>query len=209
MFPGTLPDNTQHSLALLGKSKILDQAYLAGESSLALQLGHRRSIDFDFFSKAEFNVDEIKKQLNKIGSHEVDNESPKTMVGKFNEIKFSYFYYPYPLIKPTKKFLNINLASLEDIAGMKLVAITDRGTRKDFIDLYFLAKKCFPFEKMFGFYDKKYQKLSSNLFTLIKSLQFYYDADNKEMPEMIEKVEWEEVKKFMQKEVVRLANKYI
>jgi len=209
MFPRTLSDDSQNSLALLGKSKILDKAYLAGGSSLALQLGHRRSIDFDFFSEEEFNVTRIKKQLSEIGNYKEETETPKTMVGQFNNIKFSYFHYPYSLIKPTLKFLNINLASIEDIAAMKLVAITDRGTKKDFIDLYFLAKKKFPFEEMFKFYDKKYHILSSNLFTLIKSLQFYYDADNKAMPEMIAKVDWNEVKKFLQKEVVRLANKYI
>ena len=209
MFPGTLPDDTQNSLAILGKSKILDSAYLAGGSSLALQLGHRRSLDFDFFSKKEFDVKEIKKKLNKVGKYEKETETPKTMVGKFNNIKFSYFYYPYPLIKTTTKFLDINLASKEDIAAMKLVAITDRGTKKDFIDLYFLANRCFSFEEMFEFYNEKYKLLSSNLFTLIKSLQFYYDADNKEMPEMIEKVDWEKVKEFFRRETVRIAKKHI
>ena len=209
MFPGTLPDDTQNSLAILGKSKILDSAYLAGGSSLDLQLGHRRSLDFDFFSKKEFDVKEIKKKLNKVGKYEKETETPKTMVGKFNNIKFSYFYYPYPLIKTTTKFLDINLASKEDIAAMKLVAITDRGTKKDFIDLYFLANRCFSFEEMFEFYNEKYKLLSSNLFTLIKSLQFYYDADNKEMPEMIEKVNWEKVKEFFRRETVRIAKKHI
>ena len=92
---------------------------------------------------------------------------------------------------------------------MKLVAITDRGTKKDFIDLYFLANRCFSFEEMFEFYNEKYKLLSSNLFTLIKSLQFYYDADNKEMPEMIEKVDWEKVKEFFRRETVRIAKKHI
>jgi len=209
MFPGTLSDDSKNSLALLGKSKIFNKAYLAGGSSLALQLGHRRSIDFDFFSEEEFDPSQIKKQLRKIGNYKEETEGPKTMVGLFNNIKFSYFNYPYALIKPPLKFLNVNLASKEDIAAMKLVAITGRGTKKDFIDLYFLANKCFTFEKMFEFYDKKYHILSSNLFTLIKSLQFYFDADNKEMPEMVEKIDWETVKKYFQKEVVRLANKYI
>lgn len=209
MFPRTLLQHAHDTLALLGRQSFLKPAYLAGGSALALQLGHRRSEDFDFFSGQEFLTSEIKAELNKIGSYIKDNETPKTMVGKFNDVKFSYFYYPYKLIDDTVEYFGIKLASPKEIAAMKLVAITDRGTKKDYIDLYFLAHRKFRLEKMLEFYDQKYQILESNRLTLLKALQFFEDADRSEMPEMIEKVDWEEVKKFFQKEVVRLANKFI
>jgi len=186
-----------------------NKTYLAGGSSLALELGHRRSIDFDFFTNIQFETKEVKTKLKSVGSYQGEQETPKTMVGKFNEVKFSLFYYPYSLIYETTNFVGIQLASKEDIAAMKLVAVTDRGTKKDYIDIYFLATKCFPIDKMFGFYDNKYHNFESNKLTLLKALQYFDDADNSEMPEMIEKVDWEKIKDFFRKEVVRIAKKYI
>lgn len=209
MFPRTLPDNAQDSLALLGRQDFFKTTYLAGGSSLALQLGHRRSIDFDFFTDKTFELVEVKNILNSIGKYTGQHEAPRTMVGKFNEAKFSLFYYPYKLIDKTIDFQEINLANIKDIAAMKLVAITDRGTKKDYIDIYFLAKKCFSIEKMFKFYDKKYHNFEINKVTLLKALQYFDDADSSEMPEMIEKVDWGEIKRFFEKETVRIAEKYL
>ena len=209
MFPGTLSNHAHDTLALLGKQNLLKTAYLAGGSSLALQLGHRSSIDFDFFSENDFSSKNVNKQLKKIGSYTVENETPKTMVGKFNEVKFSLFYYPYHLIGLKKPYEGVFLASPEDIAAMKLVAITDRGTKKDYIDLYFLANKRCNFDEMFKFYEKKYHLLKSNLVTLIKSLSYFVDADGSEMPEMITKISWNEVREFFKKETTRLGNKYL
>lgn len=209
MFPTTLSVDAQNTLALLGKSDFLKATYLAGGSCLALQLGHRKSIDFDFFTNKTFELVEIKTSLAKIGSYEGEYETPRTLVGKFNQVKFSLFYYPYELIDETIVYLGIQLASCKDIAAMKLVAITDRGTKKDYVDLYFLAKKCFSIEEMFGFYDKKYHNFEINKMTLLKSLQYFEDADESEIPEMVEKIDWEEVKKFFRKETSRLAIKYL
>lgn len=209
MFPGTLSLHAQKTLALLGKQDFLKSAYLAGGSSLALQLGHRRSIDFDFFTNKEFESINIKKKLQLIGEYKVKNETPKTMVGEFNKVKFSLFYYPYQLVDKPNMFVGINLSNVKDIAAMKLAAITDRGTKKDYIDLYFLAKNKFPFEKMFSFYDKKYKIFESNKLTLLKALQYFEDANGSDMPEMVEKIDWEEVKEFFRREVVKLADKYL
>ena len=81
MFPGTLSDNAKDTLALLGKQDFLKEAYLAGGSALALQLGHRKSIDFDFFSEKEFNAINVKRQLKKIGTYKIENETPKARMG--------------------------------------------------------------------------------------------------------------------------------
>lgn len=209
MFPRTLSHIAQDTLALLGRSNILDESYLAGGSALALQFEHRRSIDFDFFSDKEIDTEKIKSKLQKIGTYVGEQQTPKTMVGVFNKVKFSHFYYPYKLIAATKKFSNIQIASFNDIAAMKLVAITDRGTKKDYIDLYFLVNKGLTFEAMFKLYDQKYKLLKTNLFTLIKSISYFDAAEGTEMPDMIVKTSWTEVKKFFQKEVIKLAKKYL
>jgi len=105
--------------------------------------------------------------------------------------------------------LGIELASLKDIAAMKLAAIMDRGTKRDFIDLYFLVKNNISLDEMFVFYDKKFNTLESNLYSLLKSLTYFDDAENSEMPKMLKKASWEEVKNFFKKEVVRVAKKWI
>ena len=83
-----------------------------------------------------------------------------------------------------------HLCDMEDIAAMKLVAITDRGTKKDYVDLYFLSRQ-YSFEKMFEFYDKKYHLIDSNRIIILKSMGYFIDADESEMPIMINKVDYE------------------
>ena len=208
MFTRTLSDNAAKALAALGKSKICRSAYLAGGTALALHLGHRVSIDLDFFNEVDFDSREIVTRLKTLGVYESQQQTEKTINGIFNSVKFSYFYYPYKLISPTIEFKEIALASTEDIAAMKLVAITDRGTKKDYIDLYFLAKK-YSFEEMFEFYEKKYHLLDQNRMTILKSLNYFFDADESEMPVMIEKIQWEDVKSYFKKIVPPLAKKIL
>jgi len=106
-------------------------------------------------------------------------------------------------------FLGVLIADPKDIAAMKLAAIMDWGTKKDFIDLFFLIKKGVSIEESFAYYDKKYKVLANNVYSLVTSLSYFLDAEKTDMPEMIEKVDWEKIKEFFRKEVVRIAKKYI
>ena len=207
MFTRTLSDNTAAALATLGTSNICNGAYLAGGTALALHLGHRISVDLDFFNPLHFDSHEIVTKLKTLGEYESDQQTEKTINGVFNSVKFSYFYYSSKLVAETVDFEGIKLASLEDIAAMKLVAITGRGTKKDYVDLYFLSNR-YTFEEMFGFYDKKYGVLDANMMTLIKSLSYFFDADESEMPVMIKETLWDDVKKFFVQEVKTLSKKY-
>ncbi|MEK7597298.1 MAG: nucleotidyl transferase AbiEii/AbiGii toxin family protein [Patescibacteria group bacterium] len=211
MFTTVLPKNAQDTLALLGKSNVLPKnTYLAGGTALALQFSHRISIDFDFFTPTDFNSKEVVEKLETIGKFVFQESKEKnTLIGLFNGVKFSVFKYDYPLVKPTINYLGIKVVSLEDIATMKIVAIMDRGTIKDFIDIYFLIKKGISLEQSLDYYNKKYKSLANNIYSIIRSLTYFDDADLKEMPEMIEKVDWEEIKKFFEKETVRIAEKYL
>mgnify|MGYP001558640348 CR=1 FL=1 len=100
-------------------------------------------------------------------------------------------------------------SKIADIAAMKVGAIMDRGTKKDFVDLFELARNSFTVEKIFSFYEKKYGKLGNNIYSIIKSLQYFDDVEKTEMPRMIKKVSWQEVKDFFANESMRLAKKYI
>jgi len=211
MFTAVLSKNAQDALALLGKSKVLpDKTYLAGGSALALHFGHRVSEDFDFFSRCHFQGKIIAKKLNTIGSFKLQESAEKdTLLGLFNNTKFSLFLYDYPLVFKPVLFQNVLLADPKDIMAMKLAAVMDRGTKKDFIDLYFLSKKRISIDDGFDYYERKYKALSNNIYSLIKGLSYFDDAEDTDMPRMIESTDWQEVKKFFQKEVVRLANKYL
>lgn len=92
---------------------------------------------------------------------------------------------------------------------MRIVAICDRGTKRDYVDLYFLAKQKFTWEKMFEFYEKKYQLLANNVYTIITAMRYFDEAEQTEMPQMMEKVSWERIKRFFEKEAIRLGRKYL
>lgn len=142
MFEKILSKSAKESLAILGKSGILGSAYLAGGTALALQIGHRFSFDFDFFTRKEFDekilVQRIKKE---IPEFKLEKLEWKTILGYIKETRFSLFFYDYPVISTPRKFLKINIADIEDIAAMKIAAISARGRKRDFIDLYFILSQ--------------------------------------------------------------------
>lgn len=209
MFADTLSGNAQTTLALLGKSGLVKNAYLAGGSALALHFGHRYSIDFDFFSAKKFDPIKLSRQLQTLGQFKEELAHGISLIGTFNEVKLSYFQYDYPLVTPLDQFKNVNIAGIPDIAAMKIVAIMDRGTKKDFVDLFTLVNNGYSVEKIFSFYTKKYHRLGENIFSIIRSLQYFDDAENSDMPQMVSKISWQEVKDFFARESVRLGKKYL
>lgn len=121
--------------------------YLAGDTGLALQIGHRDSLDFDFFSQKAFDPGKLFLTLKDIFEGfkliKVQEEKDTLSVILEDSIKISFFTYNYGLVKRPIKEDYFNLASLEDIGCMKLSAVVSRATNKDYIDLY-LSLKGFP-----------------------------------------------------------------
>lgn len=209
MFESVLSDDAQNALAVLGKSGVVKEGYLAGGSALALHFGHRYSIDFDFFSPHPFDPKQMSHSFSKLGAFTEDVAKGISLIGTFQGIKLSYFQYDYPLIARTTKHFGVAVADPHDIAAMKLVAVTDRSTKKDFIDLFMLAKHGITLENIFVLYEKKYHVFESNKFTIIKSLTYFEDADADDMPRMIMPVSWDDVKQFFIGESLRLGKKYL
>ncbi|MBI2430950.1 MAG: nucleotidyl transferase AbiEii/AbiGii toxin family protein [Candidatus Levybacteria bacterium] len=210
MFETVLSPNAKTALDILGQGELLNNAYLAGGTSLALRLGHRISIDFDFFSPLKFDPIILANSLKTTGKFDIDTAAGTTLIGQFNNVKFSYFRYEYPLLNPTDDYQGIKIASIDDIIAMKLVAISDRNTKKDFIDLYTIChQKNISIEEMFELYNKKYHVLEENKYTLIKSMTYFEDADADAMPEMLADISWDEVKKFLISESLRLGKTYL
>ncbi|MCK4487304.1 MAG: nucleotidyl transferase AbiEii/AbiGii toxin family protein [Desulfobacterales bacterium] len=206
MFEETLIKGAKENLALLGRSAILKDAYLAGGTAAALQLGHRISVDFDFFTTKEFVPRAFSAELSKLGSFQKEQADKGTVSGKFEGIQFSLFVYEYPLIRPPLRYLSLNIADIRDIAAMKIDAVATRGAKRDFIDLYFISKSGYALINLLDFYNKKYGKLGSNLVHIHKSLVFFDDAEPDEMPRMLKEVKWEEVKNYFESEVKKLAH---
>jgi len=175
---------------------------LVGGTALALQIGHRISVDIDFFGNMNLNNLSIVDKLKKLGNLKTIRNSEKVHVFLLDNIKIDIVNYDYPWISEIVSEEKINLAGLPDIAAMKISAITNRGTKKDFIDLYFLLKK-YSLEKIINYYLEKYD--DATLLLTLKSLTYFNDADNEPMPKMLENTSWEKIKKT----IILKVNNYI
>lgn len=195
MYEQAITSKTKCVLESLNKSGITKDFYLAGGTALALYLGHRFSIDLDFFSPDFSYTPNFKNKLSEIGNLTIDEETEDTFNGSIDGVKVSFLKYPYPLISPKEKYMeNVYLAGKEDIAIMKLEAIAGRGSYKDFIDIYFLLQE-FSLGDILNNLKKKFDGIDYNTMHLIKALNYFDDVENSEMPQMIKKVNWEDIKK--------------
>ncbi|MEW5692347.1 MAG: nucleotidyl transferase AbiEii/AbiGii toxin family protein [Candidatus Hydrogenedentota bacterium] len=201
MFEKSLSKRAKKNLVLLGNSGILKDAYLAGGTALSLQLGHRISVDFDFFTTQEFVPKDFSFVLSEIGEFKEEQADKGSVIGIFEGIRFSLFIYKYPLISPLLKYVSLNIADIRDIAAMKIDAIATRGLKRDFIDLYFICKSAYSLPQVLNFYNKKYGKLASNLIHIQKSLVFFNDAEPDEPPVLLKKLPWDQVKAYFISEI--------
>lgn len=208
MHEEALSTDTLRSLKKVGSSGLLPTAYLAGGTALALWLGHRLSIDLDYFDPQDFDEAVLTQNLKQIDGFLEERVGWKTILGTIDGVKFSVFYYPYDLIEEPEVFEGIKVIGTKDIAAMKLQAIGDRGARRDFIDLYYLTK-LYPLEAIFDFYEQKFHKLNENRYILLKGLSYFADAEAEPMPQMLENIYWDEVKLFFETEVKRLSKDFL
>ncbi|KKQ28305.1 MAG: hypothetical protein UU14_C0045G0006 [Candidatus Roizmanbacteria bacterium GW2011_GWB1_40_7] len=197
---------SQSAIKLLGeleKDSLPKGSYLAGGTALALWFGHRKSVDLDFFTSAYFSETQWEQKLKKELKLRITYSDWQTIVGFVGETKFSLFGYKYKLLNELTPWKNICVAGLSDLSAMKFDTVTKRGTRRDFIDIYFLSKK-FSLRKLFEFYGKKYGNLEDMRLILKKALLYFNEADEDEMPEMLVDVAWKDVKNYFLSEVKKL-----
>lgn len=184
--------------------------YLAGGTALALQICHRTSIDFDFYTQKKFDSRKLRERLDEIFKKVQEIYIAEDTLGlSIDDIGVSFFRYPYPLIRPCQKIDNISIASLEDIAAMKILAISQRGGRRDFIDIYFLMKE-FGLNQIMEFIKEKYPMF--NIYVGLQGLTYFADADRdpeKGRYRLLKEVRWNKIKKFIIKEVNRVKTYYL
>jgi hypothetical protein len=199
-----LPAKQIKVLQLLTFQNWLNPFYLVGGTALALQIGHRQSVDFDFFTMSNFKNRNIISALTKLGRFELFDEAENTVNGILNNVKVSFLKYEYPLLKSKHSYQTISIADIFDIALMKISTISGRGAKKDFIDFYFILRQ-FSLSELFSAYKLKYGVQVSNYYHLQKSLVYFDDAENEPMPRMVESVEWDEIRRSIIEKVRELG----
>ncbi len=198
MHPEAINKKTKSILAKIAKLDFIDKFYLAGGTALAVQIGHRESVDLDFFSYTKFSVHKLKQELSIAGILAVDYEDEDTLVGMLDDVKISFFHYSYEQSYALVKFEDIFLASEQDIAAMKLDTISARGSKKDFVDIYFLLKK-YSLNQLVEFFENKYKNIQYNKLHILKSLVYFDDANGDPDPLMLVDFDWNETKSFIEK----------
>ena len=188
-------------LKKLMSEKLFSQFNLVGGTSLALQIGHRNSIDIDLLGHQEINQILFEEKLRKLGKVEVSQSSKNILITKVNEIKVDFVNYKYPLLTDYLVIDTIRMLSMQDIAAMKLNAIMGRGSKKDFVDLFFLLEE-FSIHEILKFYNKKFRDGSE--FLVLKSLTYFEDADLQTQPKMYRAFDWEKCKEKITAEVLKL-----
>jgi predicted nucleotidyltransferase component of viral defense system len=195
----TVEPATLGLLTQLMSQPYLEQFALVGGTALALQLGHRFSVDLDLFTSEPFDKDDLIEDLKIDFNISIESESRNIVITNINNVKVDFVKVPYPIIFPIQFIENIRLLDIRDIAPMKLSAVTQRGSKKDFYDIYFLIKKM-SLAVILNLYLNKFQ--NQTVFHVLKSLTYFYDAEKYADPIVFDKkLTWEKVKVFLVKEV--------
>ncbi|OGS09108.1 MAG: hypothetical protein A2270_08535 [Elusimicrobia bacterium RIFOXYA12_FULL_51_18] len=181
--------------------------YLAGGTGLALRLGHRISLDLDLFSgNCLLNHSDrqaLKKSLEMSGKVEILDEKDGTCHLRLKNTAVSLFHYPYKLLKPPSKWTGLKIASVEDISAMKLSAVISRGSKKDFIDLFFICQS-HKAANLFKWAGRKFTDHPNFAVQAAKALVYFEDAEKEPLPRMLKPAAWREIKAFFEKEIPKL-----
>lgn len=200
----TIGDAVKATLGELHDRSLLDPFYLAGGTGLALWLGHRRSVDLDFFNEQGFDPDRLIQELLGLECLAVVAQGPGTLHVAIRGVKLSFLAYRYPVLFPFARLHGVAVAGPRDIACMKVTAIAGRGTKRDFVDLYFAARQLGGLKPVLDWFSQKYTAANYSRPHLLKSLTFFRDAEQEPMPDMLVPCDWEAVKRYFTTEAPQL-----
>lgn len=176
--------------------------YLAGGTALGLQIGHRMSIDLDFFSAHGFDENHLVSILEKDYNASIISQYENTVLTNIKGVKVDIISHQYERLSNDIIVDGMRMASKDDIAAMKLNAVVNRGSKKDFVDVCFLLRD-YTMNELITFHNRKYP--NQNELLVLKSLTYFADADLEPEPLMIKKCSWDEIKESVKGQV----NSYI
>jgi len=210
LFWQTITDNMRLVLTEFSQSAIAKSFYLAGGTALSLQIGHRLSVDLDFFSPTE-DIPTIRpvleNSLSKLPTTLADS-SWGNLVYITKDVRVGFYGYGFPLVAPLVETEGLRLASIEDIALMKLDAMLSRAARKDFYDLYFICKNV-SLKQLFKKADQKYPSIRDFEAQATKRLVYFENAENETEPSLLENVAWQTVKEYFIKQAKEIEQSWL
>lgn len=207
MFTNGISPDTQRCLESLSKLGFVADYYLAGGTAAALQLGHRVSYDLDFFSNQPVIPTQIVQDLAQVGTLHTDQNDPGTFLGALDSVKISFFRYLYPMVGKEEEYCGVRIASLLDIGCMKLEAIASRGIMRDFVDMYLISQRL-GLEHVLEAAKVKFAKTDYSETHFLRSLAYFDDADTANPPTMLISWDWDEIKRYFEREVKQLSVKW-
>ena len=197
LFFETITEDMRLVLSGFSQTEIGARFYLAGGTALSLQLGHRRSVDLDFFSPTE-DIPTIRAVLEEsltAFQPTLADSAWGNLVYLAKDVRVGFYGYGFPLVAPLIEIENLRLASIEDIALMKLDALLSRAARKDFYDLYFICQKI-SLHQLFGLAPRKYSNVRDFEVQTVKRLVYFENAEADVDPILLQPVSWNGVKAF-------------
>lgn len=210
LFWNTITENMRLVLGGFTQSEIGDRFYLAGGTALSLQIGHRLSVDLDFFSPTE-DIPGIRAGLEKALAPlnpTLADSAWGNLVYLAKNVRVGFYGYGYPLVAPMIETTEARLASIEDIALMKLDALLSRATRKDFYDLYFIGQSI-PLRRIFDKAPQKYPSVRDFEAQTVKRLVYFENAEAEADPFMLQPIDWATVKKYFIKQARQIEQSWL
>jgi predicted nucleotidyltransferase component of viral defense system len=207
LHKSTIDASTLELLRQLQQKEYLKGFYLVGGTALALKMGHRKSVDLDLFSNFSFDTNQLLENLSADFPFKLLFSANNTLKGSINQVQVDILAHRYPLVAEPVIIENISMLSNEDIAAMKLNAISVSGQRvKDFIDIYYLLRT-YTVEEMTEFYKKKYSQYNDA--NVLKSLCWFDDIDLSDWPVLLEspQLNWKTVKNSIEKATLTYLKK--
>ncbi len=205
-----LPDSTLKAFDMLADQNWLKDEgwYLAGGTALSLQCGNRVSVDLDFFTpNTDFEIENIISALTSLGWITSFREAG-TLYGELAGAKISFISYPY--FTPKQPFIehkSINILDMQDIAVMKVIAISQRGKKRDFFDLYWYAIHNEPLSNVLQRIKSQYPNSKHNYHHIIKSLTYFNEAEEDPEPTIFFDATWDRVKQYFTSSISGIAEK--
>jgi hypothetical protein len=200
----------RRALERIGQQAFSKRFYLAGGTALSLQIGHRRSVDFDFFSETDELDDrsrnEILAGLSSLSVQVIENTIGNLLL-LVDGVRTGFFSYGYPLVAEPAQVEKIALASLLDIGLMKCDALVSRGSRKDFYDLFFLSRTL-QFDELLQAGETKYPGFRDFPLMVLESMTLFDNAERDFQPELFENIPWEKVKLFFIQQAGLLSKRW-
>lgn len=205
MFESALPENVKTILKKIFPILNEEKFYLAGGSGLALQIGHRISEDLDFFKHSSFNTDSLFSLLKQVSaSSALILEEKDTLWTILDGVPCSFFSYVVPLLFDVIIVGGIKVADWRDILAEKFKAVSQRGSKKDFYDIFVVIRsKMLTIEEAVSIFKKRFGYTDLNIYHVLRSLTYFEDADGEPDPSKLKGYifPWEEVKSFFVKNI--------